>query len=173
MQVSATNILPRLYRVSPRVAAFWIAVIAFCCVVFAQFHHYHHPKVATALIIGSVTLVGVFTDQLRYLGGLAPRTTTPRRSPEVAVSDVASVPVLQLVAPIDTNEIPVLDLRMPMQTRDGRLVRLVSFDAVGPYPIVVLVMVKPGEEQVTQHDRDGRYSPTYGESELDLFNIPA
>ena len=56
-------------------------------------------------------------------------------------------------------------------TRDGRNVRIICTDRVGPiYPIVALIESKSGES-TTVHTKDGKYF-THGESEFDLFFAP-
>ena len=56
----------------------------------------------------------------------------------------------------------------PVQTRDGRAVRIICWDAKGLHPVVGLVLLKDGQEQTYAWTKRGVYSISET-NDLDLF----
>lgn len=62
----------------------------------------------------------------------------------------------------------------PCCTRDGRDIRIICFDVLGPQPILALHKYKEGDEGVYKFCIDGKYNlfPNEGDSCNDLFMKP-
>lgn len=59
-----------------------------------------------------------------------------------------------------------------VETRDGKTVRIICWDAIGPSPIIGLFLTDDGGETTTQNRPDGRWSDDLNyESDYDLFLI--
>ena len=59
-----------------------------------------------------------------------------------------------------------------VETRDGRRVRIICWDAIGPSPIIGLFLTDDGGETTTQNRPDGRWCDDLSyESDYDLFIV--
>lgn len=64
------------------------------------------------------------------------------------------------------------DPSKPVQTRDGKAARIIATDKKGQFPIVALLTMPDGNEELFSVTRDGRSSTTMHLSSFDLINIP-
>lgn len=65
------------------------------------------------------------------------------------------------------------DPTKPVQTRDGNKVRIICTDAIGcDFPILALVMVEPGREQLYSYCLNGNWAADGDTRNCDLVNIP-